>query len=314
MVTSLVDKFKTFFSWFPEFQINSSALMPAGDFSWWFLLSVFFMLMAFGAVVSAWAFGGLWSGGATGVSFVEATGFVMRWAFAMSWFFAVGEKAREWPRMFCCGQKEVGWRDGDALTTAAKVPMGHDKFRGKPIAAEITGALSMIHTDGEILVHLKVQMGRIHSVVVTYRPDLLPTHDLLALANKDPIEMSWKWVCEVKLPILDPSMTNDYDIAPADTNIAGQNNDSVADGINGVTKPFGTPTISHPIFAQMSTGTETSGFVIPMRIWRSHGEIKAICWMRRRVWGRGGYGSCGINWHCRNARWENQQGGNDRND
>ena len=183
----------------------------------------------------------------------------------------MGEKAREGPGMFCCGQEEVGWRDGNALASAAKVPMSHDKFRWQPVAAEITSALSMIHSDGEILVHLEMEMRRIHSVVITYRADLLPPHDLLSLANKNPIEMSGEGVGKMELLILDPSVTNDDDIAPADTNVAGQNDDSIADGINRVAKPLSTPTISHPIFAQMSSGSETARFVIPMCIRRSHG-------------------------------------------
>ena len=94
--------------------------------------------------------------------------------------------------MFCCGQEEVGWRDGNALTSAAKVPMSHDKFRWQPVAAEITSALSMIHSDGEILVHLEVEVRIVHAPVVAHFSDALAALHLLSLLHEDGLEVPVK--------------------------------------------------------------------------------------------------------------------------
>lgn len=91
--------------------------------------------------------------------------------------------------MFCCGQEEVGWRNRDILAAAAEVAMGIDKFSWKPITAEIAGALGMIHSNGEILVHFKVKMRGIHPVVVSNGANLLPPGDLLSFTDKNFVEV-----------------------------------------------------------------------------------------------------------------------------
>ena len=92
--------------------------------------------------------------------------------------------------MLGCREEEVGRRDGDAGSTAMKMTMGHDEFRGEPVTTEITGALCMVHANGEILVHFKVEMGWIHPVIIADRADLLTPADPLSFPDKNPVEVS----------------------------------------------------------------------------------------------------------------------------
>ena len=92
--------------------------------------------------------------------------------------------------MLGCREEKVGRGDGDARSAAMEMTMGHDKFRREPVTTKITSPLCMIYPNGEILVHFKVEMGWVHSMIIANRTDLLPPADLLSFADKDPVEVS----------------------------------------------------------------------------------------------------------------------------
>lgn len=91
--------------------------------------------------------------------------------------------------MFQCWKKEIGGRNGNSRATAIEVTMCHDKFRREPVTAEIAGSLGMIHSNGKILVHFKMKVGRIHPVVVADGADLLTSGDPLSFTNENIVEM-----------------------------------------------------------------------------------------------------------------------------
>ena len=65
--------------------------------------------------------------------------------------------------------------------------MSQYEIGGYPVTSQIAGSLGMIHPDGEILVHFKMEVGGIHAVIVSDVSDLLALLDLLALAHPDPV-------------------------------------------------------------------------------------------------------------------------------
>ena len=160
-----------------------------------------------------------------------------------------------------------------------KVTMCHDKFRREPVATKITGSLGMIDPYGEILVHLKMQMRRIHPMVVADGADLLTSCDLLSLTNNYLVEMRREGVGEIEFPILNPGMADDHNIAPARMDIPSENDDSIADRIDGIAESLGTSTIRHPILSQMSSRAESPRLVISVGIGGIHRQIKSVSGM-----------------------------------
>jgi hypothetical protein len=90
----------------------------------------------------------------------------------------------------------------------------------------------MVHSDGKILMDLKMEMWRVHAVIGSDRPHLLSFADLLALAHTDPIKVRVERVGELQLAVLDPSVSDHHDISPCHMHIPRQHNDSVADSID----------------------------------------------------------------------------------
>ena len=154
--------------------------------------------------------------------------------------------------------------------------MIRDEIGRNPVTLKIAGSLSMIDPDGEIFVDLEVEVRRIHPVIVSYIPYLLPLLHLLLLTHFDFVEVGVERVCESQLPILDPGMADHDDISPADMDVAREDNNAVSNRIDGEAEPLGTPTIRHPILAKMSIRAEATGFDEPGSIGRSHRKIKAI--------------------------------------
>ena len=91
--------------------------------------------------------------------------------------------------MFGGRKEEVRRRGGDIAATAVEFAMLHDEIRGDPVGEKVAGASGMIDPDREILVYLKVKVGRIHSVIVADRAYLLTPFYLLSLPHHDPVEM-----------------------------------------------------------------------------------------------------------------------------
>lgn len=135
--------------------------------------------------------------------------------------------------------------------------MFHDKFRREPVATKIAGSLGMIDPYGEILVHLKMQVRRIHPMVVTDGADLLSSCDLLSFTDNNFVEMRREGIGKMQLTVLYPGMADDHHIAPAHMDIPCENDDSIADGIDGIAEPLGTASIRHPILSQMSSRAES---------------------------------------------------------
>ena len=92
--------------------------------------------------------------------------------------------------MFGGRQKEVSGRSRDISPAAVKFAMVHDEIRGNPVTEKVTGASGMIHPDREILVHLKVKVGRVHSMIVADGAYQQPPCYLLSLPHHDSVKMS----------------------------------------------------------------------------------------------------------------------------
>jgi hypothetical protein len=69
------------------------------------------------------------------------------------------------------------------------MPPGHDEIGGNPIGSQVPCSLGVIDPDVQILVHLEMEVGRVHSVVITDRSHLLSPGNLLSLANIDSVHV-----------------------------------------------------------------------------------------------------------------------------
>lgn len=100
------------------------------------------------------------------------------------------KEAMEGPGMFGGRKEEVSGRSRDISPAAVEFAMVHDEIRGNPVTEKVTGSSGMIDTDREILVHLEVKVGRVHSMIVADGSYLLPACYLLSLPYHDPVEMT----------------------------------------------------------------------------------------------------------------------------
>jgi len=185
------------------------------------------------------------------------------------------------------GQKEGGRRDGHHGLAASKLAMGVDEVGRHPVAAQITGALSVVDANREIFVHFKMEVRRVHAVIVADDANLLAAPNLLSLAHIDMIEVAIERIGETELPMLNPGMSDNDDIAPVGVNVAGQDDNAIADRIDGASETLGAPPLGDPIFAQMPSSPKATGFLIAGGIGRGHGKVKPIRRAGRGVGFRG---------------------------
>ncbi len=141
----------------------------------------------------------------------------------------------------------MGCWHGNIAPSSVEVSVIHDKVGWNPITSEITRACGMVHTDGEILVHFKMEMRRIHPVVITDCAELLASLELLAFPYSDSIQMGIERIGKVKLSLFDPGMADDHYIAPGDMNITSQHNHPVGYGRDGAAKSLGAAPVCYPI-------------------------------------------------------------------
>ena len=151
--------------------------------------------------------------------------------------------------MFGGRKEEVGRRGRDIAAAAVEFAMFHDEIRGNPVTEKVTGAAGMIHPDREILVHLEVKVGRVHSVIVADGAYLLPPCYLLSLPHHDPIEMPVERVGKVDFPILYPGMSDHHHISPVSTDIASQNDKTIPYGMDGMTEGLPLPSGDDPVLS-----------------------------------------------------------------
>ena len=112
---------------------------------------------------------------------------------ALGWTFlllGMEKEAVERPRMFGGRKEKVRRRGRDIATAAVEFAMRDDEIRGNPVTEKVTGASGMIHPDREILVHLKVKVGRVHSMIVADGAYQQPPCYLLSLPHHDSVKMS----------------------------------------------------------------------------------------------------------------------------
>ena len=107
-------------------------------------------------------------------------------------FFLLGmeKEAMKGPGVFGSRQQKVCRRGRNIMPTAMEFAVLHDEISGDPVADQVTGSPCMIHPDAQILVHLKVKVRGVHSVVISDRADLLISCYLLSFPHHDPVEMS----------------------------------------------------------------------------------------------------------------------------
>lgn len=134
------------------------------------------------------------------------------------------------------------------------MPSRHDEFRREPITAKILGALRMVHSDREILVNLKVEMGGVDAMIVTDGADLFSFGNLLSLADLNPVEVCVKGVGEPQLPVLDPGMAYDDHVTPSGMDVPSKHDQTVSDGVNRFAKAAGAASVSHkPVLSHVAT-------------------------------------------------------------
>ena len=142
-------------------------------------------------------------------------------------------------------------------SAAVELPVLHDEIRGDPVTDKIAGACGMIHSDCEILVHLEMKVRGVHSVVVADRAHLLSPSDLLSLLHHDPVQMAVERVCKMQLSVLDPGMADDDYVPPVGMDVAGQNDETIRNGMHGMPECLTSPSGNDPILSKMTMGTES---------------------------------------------------------
>ena len=168
----------------------------------------------------------------------------------------------------------VGRRD--IPSASGQMPAGHDEIRGHPIGAEVPCAGGVVDPDAKVLVHLEMKMGWIHAVVVPDRTHLLPPGDLLSFADSDPVQMGVEGINETELAVLEPGVTHDHHVSPCHMDVACKHDDPAPHGVDRSSESLGTAAVRDPVLAQMSSGTESAGFVESRRIGGSDGQVETI--------------------------------------
>ena len=135
----------------------------------------------------------------------------------------------------------------------------------------------MVNPYPEILVDLKMEMRGVHSMVGADCPQLLSSGDLLALPDHDPVEMCIKGICKTELPLLDPCMSDDYDIAPRNMDVPSQYNDPVADRRDRVTEALCASPVGYPVLTEVASGSEPAGGIKALCLRRGYGQIETLC-------------------------------------
>lgn len=199
----------------------------------------------------------------------------MRGTMLGSFFLSVFGSPEKRPWMVGRGEHEVGCRGGNVASSSRKMASGHDELGRKPVTAEILGSLGMVDPDGEILVYLEVEMGRVYSVIVPDSPYLPTLGDLLPLSYKDPVKVGVEGVRKLQLSVLDPCMTDDHHIAPGRMDIPSEDNQTVSDRVNRFAKTTAAAAVAHqPVLPHMPSSSESPGFVISNAEGRGHGQVK----------------------------------------
>jgi len=135
----------------------------------------------------------------------------------------------------------------------------------------------MVHSDREILVKFKVEMGRVHSVIVSNGANLFALRYLLSLPHLDPVEMGIEGINEFQLPVFDPGVADDDHVSPGRMDVPGKHNQAVADRVDGFPKAAGTASVCYkPILPHVATRSKTPGFVIPLAIGGGDRKIKPL--------------------------------------
>lgn len=182
----------------------------------------------------------------------------------------------EEPRVVGGGQEEVRGRGWDIAPSATEMTAGHDELRRQPVTSQVTGALGVVNTNGEVLMDLEMQVGGIHSVIVSDRADQLASGYLLTLAYGDPVQVRVEGVCEIQTTVLDPGMAHDDNVSPGHVDVAGQHDHAVPDRMDGLAKSFGASSIGDPVLAEMSSRPKASRFVVAIGFRRGHGQVKPV--------------------------------------
>ena len=134
----------------------------------------------------------------------------------------------------------------------------------------------MIDSYRQILVHLEVKVGGIHSVIVPDRADLLPSRHMLPFLDHDPVEMSVERVGEVDLPVLNPCMTDHHYVSPVGTDIAPQNNKAIGDGMHGMSKRLPLSSGNDPVLPKMTMCPEAPRLAKSGAVGRRDWKIESI--------------------------------------
>lgn len=125
-------------------------------------------------------------------------GLIMGGGFQVTLFLLrMEEEAMERPRVLPCRQLEM--RGGCRHTTTSPVKFAAicDEFRGNPITDKVTCSRRVIDPDCQVLVHFEMKVRGVHPMIIAYRSNPLPPLYLLALPDKDPVQMTIQRVRKV---------------------------------------------------------------------------------------------------------------------
>jgi len=163
------------------------------------------------------------------------------------------------------------------MTATGQVAACHDELGRKPVAPQITGALGVVDTNGEVLVDFEMEVSRVHAVVIADGADLLAAGHLLAFAHGDPVKVRVEGVCEMELAFFDPGVAHDDHVPPGDMNVPGQHDQAVPDGMDGLSKTAGAAAVGdEPVLTKVPSGPESPGLVISLGVGRRHREVEAV--------------------------------------
>jgi hypothetical protein len=116
----------------------------------------------------------------------------------------------------------------------------------------------MHYANREIFMHLEVKMGRIESVRIANRADLLSASNLLTFSHENSIKVPIQRIRVLYLTILHKSMANHDHISPGPTEIPGQSYHPTPNHVDGITEIRAASSLADPILTQVTVGRESA--------------------------------------------------------
>ena len=120
-----------------------------------------------------------------------------------------------------------------------------------------------------------MEVGGIHAAIRPNRSDLLPSHDLLAFANHDLVEVGIHRVHGLEFSTLDERVPNDDHIPPPHAGVHSEGHIAISNTINRSPQIAVAASHAIPVLPRM-VGQEPSGHIIPLGVGFADRHVKTI--------------------------------------